>query len=104
MLSLEAKGHKLNQSKVSRLLRKVNAIKSINDQGDMVYTLPHDASPPPIDTTLAELIIDIVANETSIIISTPPGAASLKQVNTRVFRLNRLRQFYNRLSGGEKTA
>lgn len=76
-IALEAQGHRVNQSKVSRLLRKVNAIKSKNDQGEMVYALPHDATPPPIHTTLAELIIDIVANETSIIIRTSPGSASL---------------------------
>ena len=75
--ALEEKGHRVNQSKVSRLLRKINAIKFMNDQGDMVYHLPHDATPPPIGTTLSSLIIDIVANETTIIIRTSPGAASL---------------------------
>ena len=75
--ALEAKGHRVNQSKVSRLLRKISAIKFKNEQGEMVYHLPHDATPPPISTTLSELVIDIVANETTIIIKTSPGAASL---------------------------
>ena len=75
--ALEAQGHHVNQSKVSRLLRKINAIKLMNDQGEMVYHLPHDATPPPIDTTLSALIIDIMANETTVIIKTSPGAASL---------------------------
>lgn len=74
---LEAKGYRINQSKVSRLLRKVNAIKSRSDDGDMVYRLPHDAAPPPIHTTLSDLVLDVVANETTIIIKTSPGAASV---------------------------
>ena len=76
-IALEAKGHKINQSKISRLLRKINAIKSKNDQGEMIYRLPHDALPPSIDTPLAELVVDITANETMIIIKTSPGSASL---------------------------
>ena len=75
--ALEAKGHPINQSKVSRLLRNINAIKSKNDKGEMVYRLPHDVAPPSIRTTLAELVIDIVANESLIIIKTSPGSASL---------------------------
>lgn len=75
--ALEAKGHQINQSKVSRLLRNINAIKSKNDKGEMVYRLPHDVAPPSISTILAELIIDIVANESMIIIKTSPGSASL---------------------------
>ena len=75
--ALEAKGHQVNQSKVSRLLRNINAIKSKNDKGEMVYRLPHDVAPPSISTTLAELIIDVIANESMIIIKTSPGSASL---------------------------
>ncbi len=74
---LEARGHVINQSKVSRLLRKINAIKSSNDHGEMVYRLPHDVAPPSIDTALAELIIDIVKNESLIIVKTSPGSASV---------------------------
>lgn len=74
---LEHRGHQVNQSKVSRLLRNINAIKSKNDTGEMVYRLPHDAAPPSVSTTLAELVIDIIANESIIIIKTSPGSASL---------------------------
>lgn len=75
--ALEAKGHAINQSKVSRLLRNINAIKSKNDRGEMVYRLPHDVAPPSINTTLAELIFDIILNESLIIVKTSPGSASL---------------------------
>lgn len=76
-LALEAQGHQVNQSKVSRLLRNINAIKSKNDRGEMVYRLPHDVAPPSINTVLAELIVDILLNETLIIVKTSPGSASL---------------------------
>ena len=75
--ALEAKGHQINQSKISRLLRNINAIKSKNDAGEMVYRLPHDVAPPSISTTLAHLIINVVANESMIVIKTSPGSASL---------------------------
>tara|TARA_R110002126_G_scaffold187410_1_gene336010 strand:+ start:501 stop:980 length:480 start_codon:yes stop_codon:yes gene_type:complete len=77
VLALEEQGHNVNQSKISRLLRKINAIKTKNDQGAMVYCLPHDAEAPPIHSSLSDLVIDIVANESMIIIKTSPGAASL---------------------------
>lgn len=75
--ALEAKGHVVNQSKISRLLRKINAIKSKNDQGEMVYCLPHDVAPPSIHRPLSDLIIDVQANESLIILKTSPGSASL---------------------------
>lgn len=76
-MALEANGHQVNQSKVSRLLRNINAIKSKNDRGEMVYRLPHDVAPPSINTTLAELIVEIISNESLIIVKTSPGSASL---------------------------
>ena len=75
--ALQDRGHQVNQSKVSRLLRNINAIKSKNDKGEMVYRLPHDMAPPSISTNLAELIIDVINNESLIIIKTSPGSASL---------------------------
>ena len=75
--ALEARGHRMNQSKVSRLLRKVGAIKSKNAEGEMVYGLPHDAEAPPVSSVLSELVLDVVANESMIVIRTSPGAASL---------------------------
>ncbi|MBA4696312.1 MAG: ArgR family transcriptional regulator [Legionella sp.] len=75
--ALAAKGHPVNQSKVSRLLRKINAVKSTNEAGVMTYQLPHDVMPPSINALLSELIIDIKANEVMIIIKTSPGSAPL---------------------------
>lgn len=75
--SLEAKGHAANQSKVSRLLRKISAIKSKNELGEIVYRLPREPAPPTTACQLSSLIIDIVANETTIVVNTSPGSAQV---------------------------
>ena len=75
--ALEALGHPTNQSKISRLLRKVGAVKSKNEQGEVVYRLPLEPAPPTMSTQLSALITDIVANETTIIVYTSPGSAQL---------------------------
>lgn len=74
---LEAQGLEVNQSKVSRLLRKVGAIKVVNLQGETVYSLPKEPAPPSLDTSLKELIFDIVANEVMVVIFASPGSASM---------------------------
>lgn len=76
-MSLESLGHVVNQSKVSRLLRKIGAIKSKNEHGQIVYRLPHEPAPPTTNSQLSTLIIDISANETTIIVYTSPGSAQL---------------------------
>lgn len=75
--SLEKLGHSVNQSKVSRLLRKIGAVKSKNEQGQIVYRLPHEPAPPTIADQLSTLLIDAVANETTVIVTTSPGSAQL---------------------------
>lgn len=74
---LEKAGYKVNQSKISRLLRKVGAMKVVNSKGETVYSLPREPAPPNMDTPLRNLIVDIVANEALVIIFTSPGCASL---------------------------
>lgn len=76
-ISLERQGFAVNQSKVSRLLRKVGAVKAVNSQGDVTYSLAREPVPPVIDAPLESLIVDILANETMVVIFTSPGCASL---------------------------
>jgi transcriptional regulator of arginine metabolism len=76
-LALEKLGHAVNQSKISRLLRKVGAVKSKNELGEIVYRLPMEPAPPTLDSQLSSLLIDVIANETTIIITTSPGSAQL---------------------------
>ena len=75
--TLEARGHAVNQSKISRLIHKLNAIKSKNERGQIVYRLPHEPAPPTTTSQLASLTIDVISNETTIIVKTSPGAAQL---------------------------
>lgn len=75
--TLEKQGYEINQSKVSRLLRKIGAIKVVNEKGQTVYSLPREPTPLPINTPIKNIILDISANESLIVISTFPGAASM---------------------------
>lgn len=75
--SLEKQGFAINQSKVSRLLRKIGAIKIVNVHGETVYSLPKEPVPPSMNTSLSSLILDIVANEVMVVIFTSPGSASM---------------------------
>jgi len=75
--ALEKQGYDINQSKASRLLRKIGAIKVINEQGQTVYSLAREPAPPLMNTPIRNLIIDIVSNETLVVITTSPGSASM---------------------------
>lgn len=76
-VALEKLGYEINQSKASRLLRKIGAIKVINTQGETVYSLPREPAPPLMNTPLRDLILDILSNEALVVIFTSPGSASL---------------------------
>jgi transcriptional regulator of arginine metabolism len=75
--ALEKFGYEINQTKVSRLLRKIGAIKVENEQGQTVYSLPREPAPPSMSTQIRDLILNIVANETLVVIFTNPGSASM---------------------------
>lgn len=75
--ALESQGYEINQTKVSRLLRKIGAVKVVNTQGEVVYSLPREPSPPTMNTPIRQLIVDVIANETTIVILTSPGSASM---------------------------
>jgi transcriptional regulator of arginine metabolism len=70
-------GFAINQSKISRMLHKLAAIKVKNAQGQTGYRLPKELAPPPGQTPLKQLILKIAANENLVIIQTSPGSASL---------------------------
>ncbi len=74
---LQKMGHDINQSKASRLLRKVGAVKSKNEFGQIVYRLPKEPAPTHASNILLNLVIDITANEQLIVIHCHPGSASL---------------------------
>lgn len=75
--ALEKQGFEVNQSKISRLLRKMGAVKVVDSLGDIVYRLPNDPEPPATNTSVAHLVVDILHNEMLIVVKTSPGSASL---------------------------
>lgn len=70
-------GLEVNQAKISRMLRKLGAVKASNEYGQIVYTLPKEPAPPQAKSLLSHLVIDIECNESLIVIHTSPGSASL---------------------------
>lgn len=76
-LELEKQGFEINQSKVSRMLRKIGAVKVVNEHGQTVYSLAREPAPPTLMTPLRDLIVDIVSNEILVVIYTSPGSASM---------------------------
>lgn len=75
--ALAKQGFEINQSKISRLLRKIGAIKVLNTQGKIVYSLQREPAPPTVATPLKDLILAVSANEALVIIFTSPGSASM---------------------------
>lgn len=75
--ALRAKGYDVSQSKVSRLLRKLMALKIKDEHGQTIYTLPKEPMPPSSKSTLTHLILNVQANESLVIIQASPGSASL---------------------------
>lgn len=74
---LSNQNYAVNQSKISRLLHKLGAIKTKNIAGKAIYCLPQEPIPQATTTPLNNLVIDIVANESLIIVHTSPGSASV---------------------------
>lgn len=74
---MQKRGFEINQTKVSRLLRSIGAVKVQNAQGETTYSLPREPVPLAMDAPLRHLVLDVVANETVIVIHTSPGSASM---------------------------
>ncbi len=72
----------VTQSTISRDLRKIGAVKAIDQSGRTVYRLPNDSfiaesQAANYSTGLRGLMIDIQHNGAMIVIHTTPGSASL---------------------------
>jgi len=86
--ALAKQGYEINQSKASRELRKIGAMKVTNERGQTVYSLPREPAPPAMSTSIRELIVNVTMNETLVVVSTSPGSASLV---ARVLDYNQLK-------------
>lgn len=80
---LERRGVTSSQSKISRLLHQIGAIKLVDNQGKTQYRLPHEVglihelTSPQEKIAIRQWVLSVVANETLIIINTTPGAAGM---------------------------
>ena len=74
---LEKLDYEVNQSTISRDLRKLGAIKMIDTSGRTVYRLAEEMAPIRAPSGLGSLITDIDHNGSMIVVHTSPGSASL---------------------------
>ncbi len=75
---LESRGHDVNQSTISRDLKKIGALKGTDHKGRTVYTLAAKATESSyVSQSMADLILKISHNDSLIVIQTTPGSASL---------------------------
>lgn len=74
---LEKHGFNVTQSTVSRLLRKLGAVKINNEKGESVYTLSPNIAPAAVVQALKTLVQSIDHNESLVVVNTNVGAASL---------------------------
>lgn len=74
---LEKLDFEVNQSTISRDLRKLGAVKMIDANGRTVYRLNEEMAPVRAPTGLATLVTNIEHNGVMVVIHTSPGSASL---------------------------
>jgi len=67
----------VTQTRISRLLKKVGAIKFRNNNNDAVYRLPAKQHIPLVQESIDSVILEIKHNNMQIIIKTVIGAATL---------------------------
>ncbi len=76
--ALKEQGYEnINQSKVSRLLRKLGAVRIRNARNKIVYCFPSNLSVPTAHTEVKNLITYIEHNDCIIVIKTIPAGAQL---------------------------
>jgi transcriptional regulator of arginine metabolism len=74
---LGRQGYDVTQSTISRDLRRLGAVKAIDEEGRTVYRFTADTAFPVRNASLGELITKIESNGATIVIHTTPGSASL---------------------------
>lgn len=76
--SLEKAGYEVNQSTISRDLRKIGAVKIVDNRGRTTYKLSEQEVEKNImGQSFIALVKNITHNGSLIVISTLPGSASL---------------------------
>lgn len=81
--ALENLGYQVSQSKISRLLHKIAAIKVVDSKGrasyrlSHEYRLAHELTQNSIQSAINQMVLGISASDVLIVVHTNPGAASL---------------------------
>lgn len=76
--ALSLKGYeKISQAKISRMLKKVGAVRTRNTKNEMVYHLPDETISPQTKQTVHSMVLDIKHNGMHIIIKTILGGANV---------------------------
>lgn len=75
--ALQKRGRTVNQSSISRLLRKIGAVKSLDALGEAVYRIPQSGGQIGQNQSIKDLVRDITSNEQMILIHTRSGCANV---------------------------
>ncbi len=67
----------VSQAKISRMLKKVGAVRTRNAKNEMVYHLPDETISPQTKQTVHSMVLDIKHNGMHIIVKTILGGASV---------------------------
>ena len=67
----------INQSKVSRILNTLGAVRTRNAKKELTYCLPQELYIPAIDSSLGNLITEVDYNSSMVVIKTLPAAAQI---------------------------
>lgn len=67
----------VSQAKISRMLKKVGAVRTRNAKNEMVYHLPDETIAPQTKQTVHSMVLDIKHNGMHIIVKTILGGASI---------------------------
>lgn len=75
---LKKEGFEVNQSTVSRNLRRLGAVRAVRSDGQTCYRLADDSfATPTVTGGVGDLVLDIGTNGALLVIKTTPGSASL---------------------------
>ncbi|MFK0573350.1 transcriptional regulator ArgR [Endozoicomonas sp.] len=76
--ALKGEGFKdVSQSKISRILNNMGAVRTRNAKRETVYCLPGEISVPATNAPLSSLVTDIDYNDYLVVIKTTPGGAQI---------------------------
>lgn len=67
----------ISQSKISRMLAKVGAIRTRNANSKVIYQLPEELIVPKINFTLDSIALSVDNNGYQIVLKTGPGGAQI---------------------------